>query len=442
MEGVSLNLTVRLLICFQRTLRKRRSLNCSLKYWKSICQESVSPRRREIENTPPTSAKKRKPPQTKRLSLKERWALAAKKQKDGKLSFGNPSQFIEAEEAETIPNALIANPRNSNVERVVELTDLKRVYKMGCGLFGSVDCVQYNKTGDKYALKVISKGVVKNEGIIENLSQEKETLLALDSPFIIKLYSTLQSEQYCFFLLELARGGEFYELLLTYTTFSESWARFYASNVAVAFQHMHSRGVVYRDLKPENLMLDKSGYIKLIDLGFAKIINQDKTYTYCGTPDYLSPEMVDEVGHDYTSDWWGLGVLIFEMLIGRGPFRANSIEQTCKMITSGKVRIPPNRMTEYAENIIRSLCTLEPENRLGYKGDGVSELQSHPWFSVVDWIGIKERTVDPPYIPQESAPKESKTECSDPLNNYHHYTNPSEVPFEVYVDNDGMFERF
>jgi len=293
----------------------------------------------------------------------------------------------------------------------IPLKKLETLYRVGVGEFGEVDCVRDKTNKRLYALKAISKGIYYDMDITPKLFYEKECLLRLQSRFVIHLYSTMQDKQHCYFLLELVSGGEFHHHLLYYTKFEVEWAQFYAANVVLAYEYMHSHKIVYRDMKPENLMLDERGYIKIIDLGFAKILTMrsGKTHTYCGTADYLAPEIIkssddpDDPGHDYAVDWWGLGVLIYEMLIGRPPFRGNTPEDTFEKAISGKVKFPSYFRDKLSKKVIKAFLKQEPADRLGYDPkkakNGVAELKKHPWFEDLEWTSLETQDAPAPWIP-------------------------------------------
>lgn len=299
----------------------------------------------------------------------------------------------------------------NGVTDYIKMEDLEIMYRVGVGEFGEVDCVR-DKTNDRlYALKAISKGIYHDLKILPKLFYEKECLLRIQSRYVIHLYSTMQDSQLCYFCLELVDGGEFHHHLLYHTKFDVEWCQFYAANVVLAFEYMHSHKIVYRDMKPENLMLDGNGYVKIIDLGFAKILEHtNRTHTYCGTADYLAPEIIkstdepDDPGHDYAVDWWGVGVLIYEMLIGRPPFRGSDPEETFEKAISGKVRYPRYFKDKFSKKVVRAFLKQDPCERLGYMINGsvkkgVRHLKKHPWFAELDWIGLETQDVPAPYIP-------------------------------------------
>jgi len=296
------------------------------------------------------------------------------------------------------------HPKNASRQNRMKLADLNVLHTIGVGEFGSVDCVEHKKSGRKFALKKISKGIYYQKGIISNLINEKNCLLAVHHPFIIQVFGTYQDDQFCYFLLELVTGAEFFETLITYLKFDIPSTTFYAANVVLAFAHLHKHGIVYRDTKPENLLLDSNGYIKLIDLGFCKAIGSGRTETFCGTLDYLAPELVKKVPHGFGVDWWSLGILIYEMLIGRPPFRADTPDATFDKITSGKVRFPKWLNEDYkpSRKVIKKFLKQNPDERLGVNSDidaGLSAIKSHPWFDVIEWDKLESFDVQAPLIP-------------------------------------------
>lgn len=296
------------------------------------------------------------------------------------------------------------HPQNVKIQNKVNLKDLDVLHTIGVGEFGSVDCVEHKRTRKKYALKKISKGIYYAKGIISNLINEKNCLLAVHHPYIIQVFGTYQDDQFCYFLLELVTGAEFFETLITYLKFPIASTVFYAANVVLAFGHLHKMGIVYRDTKPENLLLDSNGYVKLIDFGFCKVIGSGKTETFCGTLDYLAPEMIEKLPHGYAVDWWCLGILIYEMLVGRPPFRANSPDNTFAKITSGKVRFPRFLGPEYktSRKVIKKFLKQDPEERLGVNNNieaGLDAIKAHAFFECIDWDMLETQDIEAPYIP-------------------------------------------
>merc|ERR1719265_1767631 len=192
-------------------------------------------------------------------------------------------------------------------------------------------------------MKGLSKGYIVKTGMQESVMNEKNILLMTNSPFIIRLWETYNGSQTLYFLLEAALGGELY------ATFnrkgfhgSEKHAKFYAAGTVCAFEHLHERRIIYRDLKPENILLNAQGQYKLTDMGLAKFVI-GKTHTTCGTPDYFAPEVIASSGHTNAVDWWGLGILVFEMMTGHPPFESAYPLQIYAKVMKGiqKVQFPP-----------------------------------------------------------------------------------------------------
>jgi protein kinase A len=202
-----------------------------------------------------------------------------------------------------------------------------------------VKLVKHKTTKTAYALKTMRKRQLIALKQVTHVMNEKKLLALCDHPFLINLVASFQDEIELYMVLELALGGELFSLLRDRMRFDEATARFYAACVVSAFIQMHDKKIAYRDLKPENLLLDKGGYIKICDFGFAKIV-EDRTFTLCGTPEYLAPEIIASVGHGLPVDWWAMGILIYEMLCGDPPFVSDDPMQLYQQILSGKYSFP------------------------------------------------------------------------------------------------------
>merc|ERR1719453_2742545 len=228
----------------------------------------------------------------------------------------------------------------------VEYHELERKGLLGNGGFGCVEMYQHKTTGATYALKSMSKGHIVKVGMQAAVVNEKNVLMIADSPYIVKLHATFNWPDTICFLLELLLGGELYA---TYTREnlwgSEVHAKYFGGVVLLAFEHLHTHRILYRDLKPENVVLSDKGIPKLVDMGLAKRV-VGKTYTTCGTPDYFAPEVITGAGHNHAVDWWCLGIMIFEMLAGNPPFTAAAPMQIFKNVLGGIKRVNmPKKLT-------------------------------------------------------------------------------------------------
>ncbi|CAE7538821.1 egl-4, partial [Symbiodinium sp. CCMP2456] len=207
---------------------------------------------------------------------------------------------------------------------------------LGRGGFGAVELVEDTRTGNTFALKALSKGDVVANRMQSRVINEKNLQLMCDSPFIVKLHKTYTSPQHVYFLLELALGGQLYA---TYN-YCDLWrdeacGKFYVAGAALALEHLHGKQIIFRDLKPENLVLTAEGRAKLVDFGCAKRLLAGKAYSTFGTPDYCAPELVDGSGHTHAVDWWALGILAFELMSGQAPFASDTVLETYAKVMSG-----------------------------------------------------------------------------------------------------------
>lgn len=289
----------------------------------------------------------------------------------------------------------------SMVEETLKLSDLKIMQTLGTGTFGRVRLVSCEKLGRTYALKMLQKAQIVAYRQQKNVMNEKNILMECDHPFILKLYKTFRDKHSLYFLLEVVLGGELFTLLhIRGGALGNADARFYAACVLDAMEYLHGLTIVYRDLKPENLMISDDGYIKVVDFGFAKKV-ADKTYTLCGTPEYLAPELVLGKGHNQAVDNWAIGILIFEMLTGASPFadpHGGDHMVICKNIVRGKIDFP-RRFPEKARDLVLHLLVRDAHQRLGSLSGGTGEIKLHPWFKSIDWNELKRKRVKAPWVP-------------------------------------------
>uniref|UniRef100_A0A803YA47 Protein kinase domain-containing protein n=1 Tax=Meleagris gallopavo TaxID=9103 RepID=A0A803YA47_MELGA len=232
-----------------------------------------------------------------------------------------------------------------------------------------------------FAMKCIKKKHVVDTKQQEHIYSEKKILEQICSPFIVKLYRTFKDSKYVYMLLEACLGGELWSLLRDRGSFDEPTTKFCVGCVTEALDYLHHIGIVYRDLKPENLILDAEGYIKLVDFGFAKKIGSgQKTWTFCGTPEYVAPEVILSKGHDFSVDFWSLGILVYELLTGSPPFSGADQMTTYNLILKGIEKLDfPRTITRRPEDLIRRLCRQNPTERLGNLRNGINDIKKHSY---------------------------------------------------------------
>lgn len=285
------------------------------------------------------------------------------------------------------------------------LSDFKTIRTLGTGSFGRVLLVQLKETKAFFALKVMDKEKIVKLKQVDHILNEKRILAAVDFPFFIKLFYSFKNEHYLFLALEYVQGGEMFSHLRRRGRFSDSAAKFYASQVVLAFEYLHFMEVLYRDLKPENILLDQHGYIKIADFGFAKHVKH-RTYTLCGTPEYLAPEIIKSKGYTKAVDWWAFGVLVYEMIAGHPPFFADEPIQIYERIVAGHYKFTPF-FTAEAKDLVRNLLQADLTRRFGNLKNGTNDIKQHKWFSSVNWVATFKREVTAPIIPSCKSPGDS-----------------------------------
>jgi serine/threonine protein kinase len=268
----------------------------------------------------------------------------------------------------------------------ISFKELEEKRTLGQGAFGRVKLVTHKTTGQTYALKCLIKEDIVANNLQDHVMNERNVMRMLDHPFILHLHNTYKDSKYVYFLLELALGGELFTFLRKMGRFNEKTGRFYAAQVVLGFQHMHSKDILYRDLKPENLILDSKGYLKIVDFGLAKVCH-DKTWTLCGTPDYLAPEIILSRGHDKAVDYWALGVLEYEMCAGYVPFYSDDPMEVYQLILAGDIRFPTH-LSRACTDLCKKLMNPQATKRLGTSKNGIKDIIKHKWFSGFDWKGL------------------------------------------------------
>jgi protein kinase A/protein kinase X len=280
------------------------------------------------------------------------------------------------------------------------LDDFEILSTLGTGTFGRVRLVKL-KANPKYppfALKMLKKTVVLKLKQLDHIKSEKSVLERVKHPFIITLLATFQDSTFIYMLLEYICGGELFSRLRREGRFSNDVALFYICEIVLAFEYLHSLNIAYRDLKPENILIDKEGHVKITDFGFAKHLN-DKTYTLCGTPEYLAPEIIQNRGHHFAVDWWALGILIYEMIAGFPPFYDETPVRIYEKILSGRIEFS-KVFNKVVKDIIKKFLQENPNKRYGCGVKGIDAVKRHKWFRGVDWTVVLRREIPPPWVPE------------------------------------------
>lgn len=328
--------------------------------------------------------------------------------------------------------------------------DLKIMRTVGTGTFGRVKMVQHVSTGQVCALKCMNKSEVVASHQERNIMAEKNLLFECSSSaFILKLLQTYNFKDQIMMLMEFIQGGELWSYVYEKTNtvkrnaaggFEMSAVKFYSMNVILAFKHLHNKGIAYRDLKPENLLMDSKGYLKVIDFGFAKKFpymkngqKQDKTYTLCGTPEYLAPEIVMSKGYDKGVDYWALGCLIYELYYGRTPFQADYTTKIFQnIIAADKVLAFPGRADAQHSALVKKLLSTNPAFRLGSLSGGVEDIIKDAFFASSDWPSVSAQKAPAPYVPPIGDALDSS--------NFDAYEEEESIP--EYIGTQEHFEKF
>ncbi|XP_054276112.1 cAMP-dependent protein kinase catalytic subunit beta-like [Macrosteles quadrilineatus] len=282
----------------------------------------------------------------------------------------------------------------------LNLNNFEPLYFLGQGAFGKVILVKYKVfTKSYYAMKIVNKKALVEKNIIEFALNEKRILQGLNHPFCIRLEYFTSDPSNLYYLLPYIAGGDLFGLLQKQKRFDEHLSRFYIAQIVLALEYLHCCHTIHRDLKPENMILDHFGYIRIADFGFAKELKGKlRAYTFCGTPDYIAPEVI--LGNPYSNavDWWALGVMAFEMARGRSPFTDEDHLKTYKRIVAVDYSMPSDFTPELADLVSRFLQS-DVTKRLGNLRLGIAEIKEHKWFEKIDWLKLFNRRVVPPYIP-------------------------------------------
>eukprot|EP00755_Sulcionema_specki_P038297 Sspe_Gene.110605::Locus_91661_Transcript_1_1_Confidence_1.000_Length_1353::g.110605::m.110605/K13303/SGK2; serum/glucocorticoid-regulated kinase 2 len=286
----------------------------------------------------------------------------------------------------------------------VSKDDFKMISKIGEGNYAVVLLVKQKSTGQFYAMKILNKNVLIERDEVVHTKTERAILEQADHPFLVKMKYAFQTAEKLYLVMNFANGGELFSHLKKEKRFTEARARFYAVEICMGLKYLHDHDIVYRDLKPENVLLDAEGHIVLTDFGLSKMMKEsERTKTFCGTPEYLAPEILLNKGHGKPVDWWSFGTLLYEMIVGIPPFYSQDMREMYDMILHSDLFIP-EIVSPHATDLLIKLLARDPKHRLGTGPDGPLEVMAHPYFSGIDWDAFYNKTVEPPFKPNVTGP--------------------------------------
>lgn len=296
----------------------------------------------------------------------------------------------------------IGNSNLINSHANLSLNDFQFLSSIGRGFSGEVLLCRYVPTGKLVALKSIPKEGIQRSNCIKHAFAERNILMQASTPFITRLLSTFQTGNSFYFVLEFVQGGDLAKQILHKRTFSQYQIQLYLAEIALALSHLHKLGIVFRDLKPANILIDSKGHLKLTDFGLAKyLLVEDHTTSMCGTHEYLAPEMIKGASYSFAVDWWAYGVVAYQLLQGVLPFESQNLNKLYERIVKSSLRfwkpIPEN-----AKSLIQGLLKKSPEKRLGCGENGEGEIFDHPYFSGIDWDRVKNKEYQMEFIPEIS----------------------------------------
>jgi serine/threonine protein kinase len=307
-----------------------------------------------------------------------------------------PEQLIEKN------NTQEENKETSELVTVkLSYQDFEPLKLIGTGSFGKVLLVKYNSNNNLYAMKVLNKSQIKLKKQEENTKNERDLMVKLNNPFILSIKFAFQDESKLYIVSEFLQGGDlFYHLHHSTINLTEEVAKFYIIELILGLEFLHQNNVIFRDLKPENILLDSEGHIRISDFGLSKILenSRDKAYTLCGTLKYLAPEILKNKGYEKTVDWWSLGCIFYEMLMGHLPFKING-NVIDPEVFEEKIKFNDN-MNPLLIDLISQLLAVNPKKRIGYGDSDAKKIKEHQYFIDVDWNKYLNKEIEPPFIPK------------------------------------------
>ena len=316
--------------------------------------------------------------------------------------------------------------------RQIKLSDYEMGETLGTGSFGRVKIAKDKKTGEFVAMKIMKKAEILKSKQADHISNEIKILSMIDHPFVITFGGFTQDDRNLYLALELINGGELFTYLRGVGRFPVDQARIYIAQIILIFDYLHNKNIIYRDLKPENILIHKSGFLKLTDFGFAKIV-EGRTYTLCGTPEYLAPEIILNKGHGKPVDWWTCGILLYEMIAGIDPFSDDDPMMVYQKILKGKIKFPSG-FDSNAKSLIKHLLDSDLTKRYGNLKNGVKDITGHRFFKNFEWNKLLEKDLPPPYVP--------KVKSNNDISNFSEYPDSDNPAVAIDKGEDPFLDWF
>ncbi|XP_059404175.1 serine/threonine-protein kinase N2-like isoform X2 [Carassius carassius] len=356
---------------------------------------------------------------------------------------GTLAKVNSSEDNQGLKGRPVSQPTPQRKEGM-QMEDFNCISVLGRGHFGKVLLAEFKRTGKLYAIKALKKGDVVTRDEVDSLMCEKrifETINVSGHPFLVNLYGCFQTPDHVCFVMEYSPGGD----LMTHihnSIFSERQARFYSACVLLGLEFLHQNRIVYRDLKLDNLLMDSDGFVRIADFGLCKegMGYGDRTSTFCGTPEFLAPEVLTDSMYTRAVDWWGLGVLIYEMLVGESPFPGDDEEEVFDSIVNDEVRYP-RFMSPESVSIIQKLLQKNPEKRLGAGEQDANEVKRHRFFQGIEWEALLAKRVKPPFLPSIKAPADVSN-FDEEFTRLKPVLTPPQTPFFLTTEQQEFFADF
>ena len=319
--------------------------------------------------------------------------------------------------------------KNQFIVEKINLRDIEIGEKLCKCNYGYIAYCRKRNTYKIYSMKILKKSKLLSEKMVERHYNEYKNLAQVYHPFIIELKGINHTDPFnLYYIYELVPGDTLKNLIKINNKLSLESVKFYSASIITALDYLHKKNIIERDLRPENIIINTNGYIKITEFAFSKKLNNDLTYSMCGSPEYYSPEMINKTGHNKSIDFWQLGILLYEMLLGYPPFIDSDPIQLYKKINKGKINFPKD-FNKYAKNIIKQFLKVDMNKRLGCTKRGIYEIILHPFYKDFNWEDLLHRKLKPPIIPK--MPK-----ISIKSNNYNLYEDFNEM---VSKENDPFY---